>query len=56
MQAVYYGKGSGSLPNAEASSYVEVMRLGFKLKLLKSGTYWSMQQTMWELVDKIVML
>jgi hypothetical protein len=36
MHAIYFGKGSGSLPNAEASSYVEAMHLGFKLKPSKS--------------------
>jgi len=54
MQAVYFGKGGGSLPNVKASSYAEAMHLRFKLKLSKLGTYWSTQQTMWELVDKIV--
>jgi hypothetical protein len=56
MQAIYFGKGGGSFPNAKASSYVEAMHLKFKLKPSKLGTYSSTQQMIQELVDEMVTL
>lgn len=54
MQAVFFGKGTGSLARKNAPLYKEAERLKFQFLPSKSKTYWSTQETMRLLVDDII--
>jgi hypothetical protein len=54
MQAIYQGKSSASCPLPNAKYYKEAIKLGLMLKFSNTKTYWSTQQTMKELVNKII--
>jgi len=54
MQAIFMGKTDASCPSRNAPGYVEASRLGFQMLPSKSGTYWSTQATMRQLVDAII--
>ncbi|KAG9080057.1 hypothetical protein FS749_008139 [Ceratobasidium sp. UAMH 11750] len=54
FQAIYGGKNSRSLPDANARGSAEALRLGFLLDYSGSDTYWSTQSTMQRFVSKIL--
>ncbi|KAH9991225.1 hypothetical protein BJV74DRAFT_772349 [Russula compacta] len=55
-QAIYQGKSPASCPLPNAKFYKEAIGLGLRLKFSNMKTYWSTQQTMKELVNKIIAL
>lgn len=46
FQAIYQGHVPASLPTVSATGYAEAQRLGLRLELSKTDTYWSTQETM----------
>ena len=54
MQAIYQGKSLASCPSPSSKHYDEAMELGLQIKISKTSTYWSTQETMKDLVDDII--
>jgi hypothetical protein len=54
FQAIYMGKSNRSCPDKSARSYDETQAAKFRFEYSNTGTYWSTQQTMHDLVDHII--
>jgi len=54
FQAVYHGKTALSCPSPKAPGIAEAQKLQFKFEASKTKTYWSTQEMMRKLVDKII--
>ncbi|KAF6740973.1 hypothetical protein DFP72DRAFT_743759, partial [Ephemerocybe angulata] len=54
FQAIYKGSSKNSLPSPEAPNYNDLIGTGTRLVSSRSGTYWSNQGTMRELVEDII--
>jgi hypothetical protein len=54
FQAIYQGQSAKSCFSSSAKDYNAAKAAGFRFKFSKSKTYWSTQETMQLLVDKII--
>jgi hypothetical protein len=54
FQAIYMGKSNQSCPDKSARNYDAIQAANFCFEYSNTGTYWSTQQTMRELVDNII--
>ena len=54
FQAIYIGKSNRSCPDKSARSYDATQAAKFRFEYSNTGTYWSTQQTMRDLVDNII--
>jgi hypothetical protein len=54
FQAIYQGQSAKSCPSSSAKDYNAAKAAGFRFEFSKSKTYWSTQETMQLLVEKII--
>jgi hypothetical protein len=54
MQGIYSGKTASSCPSPGSPLYEEAKKLGVRMLLSKTATYWSTHETMHDLVDNII--